>query len=199
MKSFVSLNLNQPDIAKYGFLDDFRRAERNVQLSGNPNPASCAGCEPLVLLPRLPRGGLLDQPLVVSLIATGQPGELAYLYKNNDILNLFPSPWADGALLLGNGGQQQLSFPSACGHARVSQRAADACQLHVWKGAERYRRRRIRRKPSGATRGRIQRAFGPGARILRRYSFRQGQLDLPASLARTLCASAGGLERSAAS
>jgi hypothetical protein len=103
VKAIVSSNLNQADLNRSGFLDDFRRAERNYALSGSANPSPlCAGCEALRLFPQLP--GAFSVPGFTNLLSTGQAGQLAYLYKINGVLDLYPSPFAVPLLIVNNGG-----------------------------------------------------------------------------------------------
>jgi hypothetical protein len=68
-------DLNQVKIKENGFLDDFLRAQRNLQATGNPTRG-----EALQVFPRLGLGGLLTDPTVLTLLRNGEVGELAAIY-----------------------------------------------------------------------------------------------------------------------
>jgi hypothetical protein len=79
------IDTNQVRIFDNGFLEDFRRAERNLRANGDPVVG-----EALQVFPKLGLGGLLDNPSIVNLIGTGQIGELAALYVANRDFFLTP-------------------------------------------------------------------------------------------------------------
>lgn len=84
------IDINQVRIFDNGFLDDFRRAQRNLIANGDPTVG-----EALQVFPKLGDFGLgvgaLDDSGVRNLILTGQVGELAALYVLNRDLFLDPS------------------------------------------------------------------------------------------------------------
>jgi hypothetical protein len=79
------IDLNQVRIFDNGFLEDFKRAERNLAANGNP-----ALGETLQVFPQLGLGGLLNNATILNLISTGQVGDLAALYVANRDLFLVP-------------------------------------------------------------------------------------------------------------
>jgi hypothetical protein len=80
-----AIDVNQVRIFDNGFLDDFRRAERNLARNGNP-----AVGEPLLVFPKLGLQGLLTNATIRNLIANGEAGELARIYVINRGLFLVP-------------------------------------------------------------------------------------------------------------
>lgn len=82
-----SLDLNQVDIFNNGFVGDFERARRNLNAFGDPDcdaaTAAVTGCEVLTVFPNIEAGGLLGNGTIQSLIASGQPGQLAFIYVAN--------------------------------------------------------------------------------------------------------------------
>jgi hypothetical protein len=109
-KQFRAFDLNQIDIQSNGFLADFQRAYNNATLSlaqtGRFDPTySGAGTQPLTVFPKLPGGGSLTNPANVSLIQTGQVGQLANNYQNtktNGSVNFYRNPLILGANLMSN-------------------------------------------------------------------------------------------------
>jgi Carboxypeptidase regulatory-like domain len=85
-----SLDFNQVNLFNNGFLADFERARRNLSNFGDPEctPATAAmtGCEVLTVFPQIELGGLLSNGTIRSLIASGQPGQLAFTYVSNFFL-----------------------------------------------------------------------------------------------------------------
>ncbi|MBL8169101.1 MAG: TonB-dependent receptor [Acidobacteria bacterium] len=79
------IDVNQVRIFDNGFLDDFRRAERNLAANGDPRRG-----ETLQVFPKLGLAGLLTNPTILNLIAQGQAGELARIYVSNRDLFLIP-------------------------------------------------------------------------------------------------------------
>ncbi|MGE0127761.1 MAG: TonB-dependent receptor [Blastocatellales bacterium] len=79
------IDVNQVRIFDNGFLADFQRAERNLAANGNP-----AVGEQLQVFPKLGLGGLLANPTIRNLIATGEVGQLASIYVANRGLFLVP-------------------------------------------------------------------------------------------------------------
>jgi len=98
------IDVNQVIIGENGFLDDFLRARQNGNLArvatGVFNPAytpQITGSQPLLLFPLLVDGGRLNNSDIRSLIDTGQPGQLAYIYhlnQLNGLVQFFPNPLA---------------------------------------------------------------------------------------------------------
>ncbi len=105
LKSLVALDYNQVDVTAGGFLEDFRRAKRNLEIISDPNPppGACPACQPLTLLPGLPRPQSLTEQVFRSLLVSDEPGELAYRYR------LVPNPATDFALLFGNGSRSSYN------------------------------------------------------------------------------------------
>jgi carboxypeptidase family protein/TonB-dependent receptor-like protein len=79
------IDLNQVRIFDNGFLEDFRRAERNLAANGNPTRG-----ETLQIFPKLGLGGFLNNSGVVNLIRTGQVADLATFYVVNRDFFLTP-------------------------------------------------------------------------------------------------------------
>lgn len=106
-----ALDFNQVNIFGNGFLGDFERARRNLSAFGNPActaaTAAVTGCEVLTVFPGIEAGGLLNNGTIRSLIASGQPGQLAFIYIANAFggsSNLFlANPNTGVADLLQNG------------------------------------------------------------------------------------------------
>jgi hypothetical protein len=107
-----AIDYNQVIINQNGFLADFKRAENNGFLAAaagqgfNPvyNPA-ISGSQPLTVFPKLAFGGLLNLPIVQSFIQTGQAGELAAIYQQNELngsVNFFTNPYTNGANVVTN-------------------------------------------------------------------------------------------------
>jgi hypothetical protein len=82
-----ALDFNQVDIFGNGFLADFERARRNLTNFNNPACTAAAsaatGCEVLTVFPTIEAGGLLGNGTIRSLISSGQPGQLAFIYIAN--------------------------------------------------------------------------------------------------------------------
>ncbi|MGE0102149.1 MAG: TonB-dependent receptor [Blastocatellales bacterium] len=87
-----AIDINQVRIFDNGFLDDFRRAERNLAANGDPRVG-----ETLQVFPQLGLAGLVTNPTILNLIAQGQVGELASIYVTNR--DLFLTPGDFGAQL----------------------------------------------------------------------------------------------------
>jgi hypothetical protein len=84
------LDTNQVVIFQNGFLADFRRAQSNLALFGNPAcdaaAAQATGCQVLTIFPRIgTNGGNLGNANIRTLIEQGQVGELVsnYLSQRN--------------------------------------------------------------------------------------------------------------------
>lgn len=111
-KLLRGFDYNQTIIRQNGFLDDFLRAQSNLNLSraanGTPNPAynpRIPGSQPLTIFPKLVSGGALTSSFVRSLIDQGEVAELAYVYQVNGLngpINFFPNPNALSSLLVTN-------------------------------------------------------------------------------------------------
>ncbi len=82
-----ALDFNQVNISNNGFLADFERARRNLASFGNPActtaTSAATGCEVLTVFPSIEAGGLLGNGTIRSLISSGQPGQLAFIYIAN--------------------------------------------------------------------------------------------------------------------
>lgn len=80
-----TIDYNQIDIRSNGFLTDFNRALRNIQVSGNPlGTAACLGngtCQALTVYPNLSTAG---QTNFRDLVGQGTPGELAFTIVSNN-------------------------------------------------------------------------------------------------------------------
>ncbi|MDZ4797898.1 MAG: TonB-dependent receptor [Bryobacteraceae bacterium] len=111
-KQFRAFDLNQIVIKDNGFLDDFRKAQRNADLSMastrvfNPayNPA-IAGSQPLPVFDRTSSGGNLGNAAVRNYIQTGEAGELANFYMINRVnggVQFYRNPLALGTNLMTN-------------------------------------------------------------------------------------------------
>jgi len=90
-----AIDTNQTIIRENGFLQDFLRAQSNlnlaraaratnpaIPLTGAFNPA-IAGSQQLSIFPRLGSGGVLNDATVINLLDTNQVGELASVYVQN--------------------------------------------------------------------------------------------------------------------
>jgi hypothetical protein len=112
-KQFRAFDYNQVQIGN-GFIDDFRRAQRNGELALAANPAggfnpaynpNIAGSQPLPFFDRLTNGGLLTNGTVRSLIQTGQAGDLANTYQVNRLngsVSFYRNPFALGTNMVTN-------------------------------------------------------------------------------------------------
>ncbi len=82
-----ALDFNQVQIFNNGFLTDFERARRNLSQFNNPActaaTAAATGCEVLTVFPTIEAGGLLGNGTIRSLISSGQPAQLAFIYLAN--------------------------------------------------------------------------------------------------------------------
>lgn len=82
-----ALDFNQVDIFGNGFLGDFERARRNLSTFNNPActaaTSAATGCEVLTVFPSIEAGGLLSNGTIRSLISSGQPAQLAFIYVAN--------------------------------------------------------------------------------------------------------------------
>jgi len=112
VKLLRGIDLNQVEIRRNGFLDDFQRALNNGNLARqatgvfnpNYNPA-IPGSQPLPVFGQLVGGGLLDDSFIQNLIETGQAGDLAATYQFSGLngpVNFFPNPFALGGAFLVN-------------------------------------------------------------------------------------------------
>jgi hypothetical protein len=109
---YRAFDYNQVNIQADGFLGDFLNAENNGNLafasSGVFNPAynsRIPGSVPLPVFAKLKSGGSLTNSTVSNLIQTGQPGQLAATYQENQLngsINFFANPAALGADMLNN-------------------------------------------------------------------------------------------------
>jgi hypothetical protein len=116
VKQLRGIDINQVRIFENGFLQDFPRAQRNLELSTalnatNPSiPASPAfnpavpGSQQLTIIPQVGRRGLFTtatgttlDSIIVNLIRTGQVGELANRYVS--LRNTYLTPGTNGAVL----------------------------------------------------------------------------------------------------
>lgn len=116
IKLLRGIDINQVVIFQNGFLEDFRRAQRNLQLSAalnatNPaipvspdyNPA-VAGSQQLTIFPNIGRGGFYSNAArttlnstLVNLINQGQVGELVNTYSASR--SIYLTPGVNGATL----------------------------------------------------------------------------------------------------
>lgn len=90
-----AIDTNQTIIFQNGFLQDFLRAQSNLNLARAAratNPAipisgafnaAVPGSQQLTIFPRIGFGGVLNDPTVVNLLDTNQVGELASVYVQN--------------------------------------------------------------------------------------------------------------------
>jgi hypothetical protein len=111
-KLFRAYNLNPVEIRDNGFLDDLVRARSNGNLArkstGVFDPgynSNIAGSQQLKVFPLLPYGGLLFNPLVRSLIDTGEAGQLGFIYHVNGLngpVVFYKNPVAAGSNLINN-------------------------------------------------------------------------------------------------
>ncbi|HEX4137142.1 MAG TPA: TonB-dependent receptor [Bryobacteraceae bacterium] len=109
---YRAFDYNQVNIQADGFLNDFLNAENNgnlaLQLNGVFNPAYNAkipGSMPLPVFAMLDSGGLLSNGTIRNLIQTGQAGQLAATYQENQLngaVNFFANPLTLGADMLNN-------------------------------------------------------------------------------------------------
>jgi hypothetical protein len=117
-----SIDYNQLEIRKNGFLPDFLIAQNNCRLqgatlagTGDPlqrctnaafNPA-IAGSQPLSVISRLDAGGLLNNSTILGPIRAGTPGALAELYYANGFtgVNFTANPNAGVVNFTTNGGR----------------------------------------------------------------------------------------------
>ena len=107
-KGYRAFDYNQVVIKSNGFLDDFKRAQNNLDLSqgksGTYNPG-IPGSQPLTIFPKLSRGGNLTNSTNIRFLQTGQVGQMAAQYTTdgtNGSVNFFPNPNALGADYLTN-------------------------------------------------------------------------------------------------
>lgn len=112
--AYRAFDFNQIQIQNNGFLTDFLKAQNNGFLSlaknGVFNPAFSpliTGSQTLSVLPKFSLRGDLTDPNVVSLIETGQAGELGAYYQTNGLnpnnaVALFQNPVALAADMLTN-------------------------------------------------------------------------------------------------
>lgn len=130
-----ALDFNQVDIFGNGFLADFERARRNLSRFNNPacTPATAAttGCEVLTVFPTLEAGGLLNNGTIRSLIASGQPGQLAFTYVGNAFVGsselFLPNPNTGVADLLTNSARYRYNALQA----EIRRRFAQGLQLQA--------------------------------------------------------------------
>jgi len=114
VKLLRGIDLNQVVIFQNGFLDDFKRAQSNLQLSTalsqsnsaiRPSPVfnpAVPGSQQLTIFPKIGRGGLFnaDSTLnsgIVNLISQGQVGELVQTYSASR--NIYLTPGVNGGSL----------------------------------------------------------------------------------------------------
>jgi hypothetical protein len=116
VKQLRGIDINQVRIFENSFLQDFQRAQRNLELSTALNatnpaiPASPAfnaavpGSQQLTIIPLVGRRGLFTtatgstlDSAIVNFIRTGQAGELVQRYVNNR--NIYLTPGVNGAAL----------------------------------------------------------------------------------------------------
>ncbi len=69
------IDLNQYEMYKNGFLEDFIRARNNLLLTGNP-ACTTTGCQPLTVFPKLPSNGFVTNPTVINFLRDGTPQAL---------------------------------------------------------------------------------------------------------------------------
>jgi|SRR5271157_1960431 len=112
--AYRAFDFNQVQLSSNGFLADFLRAQNNGFLAlaknGVFSPAYSpliAGSQPLTVLTKFLGRGDFSDPNVVSLIETGQAGELASYYQTNgfnptNAVPLFQNPHVLGADMLTN-------------------------------------------------------------------------------------------------
>jgi hypothetical protein len=105
LKQFLRLDVNQIDVRAGGFLEDFRRAQRNLQLTGMINPGQpCAGCEPLQVIPALRGARVLGPATIAQAVQLGSAGELAYQFFRAGDSFFMPNPYTSAAYLTANFG-----------------------------------------------------------------------------------------------
>ena len=112
--AYRAFDFNQVQIGSNGFLADFLKAQKNgflAEAAGRGfNPAYSAlvpGSQPLSVLSKFSLHGDLNDPNVIYLIQTGQPGELADYYQINGLnasnaVPVYANPYALGADMLTN-------------------------------------------------------------------------------------------------
>jgi hypothetical protein len=103
-KLWRTIDYNQIDVRRGGFLDDFIRARnnafaaQNAGLGFNPNyNPNVSGSQPLTVFPTMPSGGFLSNGTVQGYLQRGEPGSLAQFYQNNGVngpINFFPNALA---------------------------------------------------------------------------------------------------------
>jgi len=91
-KLMRALDFNQIIIKENGFLDDFRRAQGNANLSQAAGRgfdprynAAVPGSQTLTVFPNLGGGGFLTDPVVTPLIRQGRVADLAQVYVDNTL------------------------------------------------------------------------------------------------------------------
>lgn len=124
------IDVNQVEIKKNGFLQDFIRARQNGFLAlarnGVFDPrfnAAIPGSQQLTVFPLLGGGGVLANATVRGLISTGEPGSLAQLYVQNRLagsVQLVPNPNTFVADVLLNGSSSDYNSLQIEGRRRFS-------------------------------------------------------------------------------
>jgi hypothetical protein len=109
---YRAFDYNQVIIQQNGFLTDFLNAENNgnlaLQATGTFNPAynsRLQGSQPLPVFAKLQSGGQLTNGTIRNLIQTGQVGQLAATYAEdqaNGSVSFFQNPYTLGADMLNN-------------------------------------------------------------------------------------------------
>jgi hypothetical protein len=109
---YRAFDYNQVNVQADGFLNDFINAENNGNLSvassGVFNPAynsRIPGSQQLPVFAKLSSGGMLNNSTIRNLIQTGQAGQLAATYQENQLngsVNFFANPYALGSDMLNN-------------------------------------------------------------------------------------------------
>lgn len=117
-----SIDYNQVELRKNGFLPDFLRAMQNCRLqgatiAGTGDPitrctdasynAGIVGSQPLPVFSQLTGGGLLNNSTILGFIRNGTPGGLAEIYVANGInqIGFLANPNAGVANFTTNGGK----------------------------------------------------------------------------------------------
>jgi hypothetical protein len=103
-----SIDFNQIDIIRNGFLADFNRARANLLLAGNPacTAAQNPACQTLTVFPNLGSGGLLNNATIRNQLVAGTPADLGLLYIQNGLagsVQFLPNPGTGVANLFTNG------------------------------------------------------------------------------------------------
>ncbi|MDQ3712570.1 MAG: TonB-dependent receptor [Acidobacteriota bacterium] len=83
-----AFDLNQVEIRRNGFVQDFLRAQRNLALSGGVSGAfnaNIAGSQETPVFNQLPFGAFLDNSAITSQLAAGTPADLALVYIQNGL------------------------------------------------------------------------------------------------------------------